>query len=737
MPLLNYGHSVMSNVQDKLVYFPPGPAAGSPGGFPSYATVGELGNYFRLNALQEALFGLQLGGTFVTLLMIVFLTRRSQRDTWVFRWNTLALLMNMARLISFILYNFTGLADPYSIQSDDITMVQNAELTVPILQRWFGTLLLVCCYASLILQSQSLSNTMYGWKRLLFLGFNYFMTSIPICAYLVQTIVETRDIVQSQSVTPNWLPGFSTISFAVCTAYQAALFVIKLGFAVYARRKLGMKQFGPTQIAFIMFCQTMILPGVTSRKERDEMAIRLNKAKQRRRAQRQSSSSCNTLWFDSPGMAEAHLQSKKGKGTPLSGVAPEMSGPAPSSEMRIIPLSRAPCNSPSRIEQGYGPGYVEEENDNKLAPITTMSRSLTTLNLERRDCPPHHSSAADILGQRPDDGTATVQSMESDGLSSHEATMGRSMITAPTSPYYVPEIYTQGAEGLLFKTHFLTPSTPAALKIRPTKPYRHPTLDKRLTRARLLQEARCLVKLSRDLDISEGVSVPGVLALECDPEEDSCASFGEEVIKQAHADLRRASWMMMEWIPGPAVRTVVEQWERWMKEAERAGRHTSDDEEVRSSEDDMKRLLQRIGRAVGMLHKAGIVHGDLTTSNLILRQEGTDDLTTTPASTSQTQSTTAIILPSSSSSVVKPKLEGPIALIDFGLASQSIHEEDRAVDLYVLERAFGSSHPRAEKLFDSEVLGPEGYTGSYKGANIALKRLADVRLRGRKRSMIG
>ncbi|KAI5301524.1 serine/threonine-protein kinase bud32, partial [Ascosphaera pollenicola] len=144
-------------------------------------------------------------------------------------------------------------------------------------------------------------------------------------------------------------------------------------------------------------------------------------------------------------------------------------------------------------------------------------------------------------------------------------------------------------------------------------------------------------------------------------------------------------------------------------------------------EDDMRRLFQRVGRAVGVLHKAGIVHGDLTTSNLILRQEGNEELSTTPGAAAL----------GGSSDAQKPDLEGPIALIDFGLASQSVHEEDRAVDLYVLERAFGSSHPRAEKLFESEVLGAAGYAGSYKGANVALKRLADVRLRGRKRSMIG
>jgi TP53 regulating kinase-like protein len=77
-------------------------------------------------------------------------------------------------------------------------------------------------------------------------------------------------------------------------------------------------------------------------------------------------------------------------------------------------------------------------------------------------------------------------------------------------------------------------------------------------------------------------------------------------------------------------------------------------------------------------------------------------------------------------------------LIDFGLAMQSVQDEDRAVDLYVLERAFGSTHPRQEDWFKDEVLdSQEGYKGSFKGSNVVLKRLEEVRMRGRKRTMVG
>jgi TP53 regulating kinase-like protein len=154
-------------------------------------------------------------------------------------------------------------------------------------------------------------------------------------------------------------------------------------------------------------------------------------------------------------------------------------------------------------------------------------------------------------------------------------------------------------------------------------------------------------------------------------------------------------------------------------------------------EEELKCLMRRIGAAVGKLHSVGVVHGDLTTSNMMLRPVApvVEDSTTTANQKEEEEEAQADTpqpppQPTSSSS-----LRGEIVLIDFGLAQQTTQEEDRAVDLYVLERAFGSTHPREEGMF-GEVL--EGYREAFpKGAKGTLRRLEDVRMRGRKKSMIG
>lgn len=267
-----------------------------------------------------------------------------------------------------------------------------------------------------------------------------------------------------------------------------------------------------------------------------------------------------------------------------------------------------------------------------------------------------------------------------------------------------PQLLTQGAEALVYRTTFLTASCPALLKFRPRKPYRHPILDSRLTKQRVLAEARVLVKLRK-----EGCkNVPGVLAVDWDAKAVG-APEGAVLDKVKRGQPGKnvqggGAWILMEWIEGGTVRSLLQ---------------TRGKAEVNIGEAEVRELMRKVGYAVGRMHELGVVHGDLTTSNLMLRQ-----LSPEAPSNGSSQNDTK-----------SPSLQGEIVLIDFGLASQSVQDEDRAVDLYVLERAFGSTHPKEEPLFQEEVL--KAYGESFKGARVVLRKLEEVRLRGRKRSMVG
>ena len=263
----------------------------------------------------------------------------------------------------------------------------------------------------------------------------------------------------------------------------------------------------------------------------------------------------------------------------------------------------------------------------------------------------------------------------------------------------------------------------------------------------MLAEARVLVKLSAlRSDPESEVRVPAVLGVEwdvgrriksLDPEARGRTGIATDTpattegATSAKPTTHAGAWLLMEWIPGKSVKELLREWDVWYKNS------NASDQEKTQAEEEVKKLLRRIGRAVGAMHsKGGVVHGDLTSSNIMIRPPFSTSTTTTttppPTDEAQLNGITDHESPST-----KPDLSGPITLIDFGLATQSIQDEDRAVDLYVLERAFGSTHPRQEGWFDQEVLGEEGYKGSFGGSRVVLKRLEEVRLRGRKRSMVG
>lgn len=121
-----------------------------------------------------------------------------------------------------------------------------------------------------------------------------------------------------------------------------------------------------------------------------------------------------------------------------------------------------------------------------------------------------------------------------------------------------------------------------------------------------------------------------------------------------------------------------------------------------------RRVLEAMGEVVGLLHRGDIIHGDLTTANFIV----TDDISSS-----------------------RPSRNG-LVVIDFGLVSDKNSAEERAVDLYVLERAVMSAHPLLEDVSQHILSGYDRTIEPTKG-KLTMDRLVAVRARGRKRSMIG
>ena len=99
----------------------------------------------------------------------------------------------------------------------------------------------------------------------------------------------------------------------------------------------------------------------------------------------------------------------------------------------------------------------------------------------------------------------------------------------------------------------------------------------------------------------------------------------------------------------------------------------------------------KVGEMIGALHNHGIVHGDLTTSNMILTDK-------------------------------------KIYLIDFGLSYFDNSVEARGMDVHVLFQTFKSTHDNPEKLMEAFKI---GYGNTFSKSKEVLKRVNEIERRGR------
>ena len=202
------------------------------------------------------------------------------------------------------------------------------------------------------------------------------------------------------------------------------------------------------------------------------------------------------------------------------------------------------------------------------------------------------------------------------------------------------KLIAQGAEAKLFL------EGNAVIKNRFQKKYRIKQLDDKLRGFRTRREAKVLEKLG-------AIDFPVPKLIECDEKEN----------------------LTIEKINGELLKNIIN------------GKN-------------YEKYCSDIGGKAAVLHNNGIIHGDLTTSNMILSNKNDE-----------------------------------IYFIDFGLSFFSQKVEDKAVDLHLLKEALESKHYQFwEKAFKAVL---DGYSKKAKDAGLTLKRLETIEKRGRYRAKKG
>jgi Kae1-associated kinase Bud32 len=165
------------------------------------------------------------------------------------------------------------------------------------------------------------------------------------------------------------------------------------------------------------------------------------------------------------------------------------------------------------------------------------------------------------------------------------------------------ELIKLGAEARIFKIKWQ--GMPAVRKARVRKGYRNRVLDSMLCKMRTKREATLLHKAKR-----LGVAAPTILDVNLETNE-----------------------LLLEYVSGVKAKECIE---------------------------NNTRLCKRIGESIAKLHNAGIIHGDLTMDNIIVRN-------------------------------------GNAVFIDFGLGFYSEKIEDKATDMLNLKKSLLALRPNLER----------------------------------------
>ena len=135
-----------------------------------------------------------------------------------------------------------------------------------------------------------------------------------------------------------------------------------------------------------------------------------------------------------------------------------------------------------------------------------------------------------------------------------------------------------------------------------------------------------------------------------------------------------------------------------------------------------KEICKEIGISISKLHDENIIHGDLTTSNIILVDDNSELICSQPKDNG-----------SGEEKIQCKKLGGIVSkfklfFIDFGLGFHSQKLEDKAVDIHLIKQALEAKHFQHFEILTKEFR--KGYSNS-KNSEAVLKQLEKVEKRGR------
>jgi pheromone alpha factor receptor len=233
-----------------------------PDGTPIEVNTSDL-EFLRSFGIRLAInWGSQVGASIMLLAVLLILTRSEKMCSWIFIMNMLCLLTNVIRSFLQCLYLTSNWFNPYAFLSGDFSKVTTEDKATTIASNVLTLLLVVFIFMSLSTQVWIVCVTTPKLQRLVIMCSTTLVALVAIGFRMAVVIISNTRTLKYESIPDKHnLVSQMYISQAFAIWVFCVVFTFKLGYALLQRKRLGMTQFGPMQIIFIMGCQTMVIPG--------------------------------------------------------------------------------------------------------------------------------------------------------------------------------------------------------------------------------------------------------------------------------------------------------------------------------------------------------------------------------------------------------------------------------------------------------------------------------------------
>lgn len=232
---------------------------------PIDTSITDIDVLLRLSVYQAISQAAQLGAAAVLTAAIFLMTSSEKRRSSVFILNAISLLLVVLRGI-FQLSTIQGpFYEWFRWKTQQYIDMGNAR-AVSACSEATSVLLTIAILSSLYVQVSIVCCNLSDARRYIINISNALVIATAVAMRLTLGILNIKyNIMMTDG---NWhefqmYGGFASaanITLVLAIAFSTVIFTAKLAFAIKARRSMGMKQFGPMQVIFVMGCQTMFTP---------------------------------------------------------------------------------------------------------------------------------------------------------------------------------------------------------------------------------------------------------------------------------------------------------------------------------------------------------------------------------------------------------------------------------------------------------------------------------------------